>query len=135
MPVIKMVGDGEYYKEFVENNPSQLIDVNSAALKDVKKYTDPPEGAKQKLKEEEEDLLENSPFPWDPNLGYIVPGEDIDYLSGKLSPDQLEEVKLKAKNKVQNWKPSMTHSQALATLGGDTETISTDSVDDRFDNI
>lgn len=130
-----MVGDGEYYKEFVENNPSQLIDVNSAALKDVKKYTDPPEGAKQKLKEEEDELLENSPFPWDPNLGYIVPGEDLDYLSGKLSPEQLEEVKLKAKNKVQNWKPSMTPAQALAVLGADTETITTDSVDDRFDNI
>jgi len=138
MPSIKMIGEGAYYKEFVEDSPSQLIDVNSAALKDVKKYTDPPEGAKQKLKEkeeEEDELLENSPFPWDPKLGYIVPGDDLDYLAGKLSPEQLEEFKLNAKNKVQNWKPSMTPAQALAALGADTETITTDSVDDRFDNI
>lgn len=119
-----LLNDSFWGKDFVENNPSQLIDVNSMALKDVKKYTDPP----NLPSEDDDDLIESSPFEWDPEKGFIVPGEDEAFLAGKMSPEQIKQLKT-------NVKPQRVGPSKRVELGEDFETISTDSVDDRFDNI
>jgi hypothetical protein len=104
-------------KDLIELKPSKLIDPD-------------------KPLPEDEENIENSPFPWTPETGFIVPeGEDIEYLSNRLDKDQLKSLKKSAKKQFSATGSGLKELCRRPILGGETETISTDSVDDRFDNI
>jgi len=119
-------------RDLVELRPSKLIDPdNPNTLKKKKKE---PKTMTPTQKEDAEEIIASSPFQWTKETGFIVPpGEDENYLSGKLDPEQLEAIKKKSQK--MNHVRSTSNQFAAALLEGDVETITTDTVDDRFDNI
>jgi hypothetical protein len=108
-------------KDLIELNPSKVIDPDK-----------PKPVTKTMIKDTAKTILK-SPFMWTEDTGYIVPGENIEYLSDKLGKEQLVEVKEKAKNIVGNSNDGIISNSIRENI--DIEIISTDSVDDRFDNI
>ena len=118
-------------RDLIEVRPSKLIDPDNPK---TQKKPKGPKTMNPASKKDAEEIITSSPFQWTKDQGFIIPpGEDEAFLSGKLTQEQLEVIKAKS----QKMKPvgGTANQFAAALLEGDVETISTDSVDDRFDNI
>jgi len=113
-------------KDYIEARPSKIMEPKKPnTIKNV-------EAKKDALK-----TIAASPFPWSETTGFIVPpGENIEYLAetGRLKDEELAEVMSKAKKLSKKSKTTQDEIDLIRS-GFDTETISTDSVNDRFDNI
>ena len=117
---------GAHGSGFVEDSPSRVIDPEEKKKKQTKKDPIPDD-------EDITELIESSPFEWNEEEGYVVPGEDLNVLSGRLDSDQLKEVEEKASVMPARGKPRVR--RGARGSASETVTISTDTVDDRFDNI
>jgi len=122
---IMHTADEVYGKGYIEDSPSRIppevLDPDWKKKKNSKSSKKEPDEAMT-------ELIESSPFYFDEEKGFIVPGEDLSVLSGKLTEDQMKEVEEKAL--------VVTEGSTKSPLTkGNVVIISTDTVDDRFDNI